>query len=306
MGWDVAEVPDQQGRTFVVTGANAGLGLATSTVLAARGAQVVLACRDPARAAPAVEAVRAAGAAGGAGGGAELLVIDLADLGSVRRAAGQLAGRPIDVLVNNAGIMAVPRATSPDGHELQLATNVLGPFALTGLLLPQLTDRVVWISSMMHRRGRLALDDPRWRRRRYTPTAAYSQSKLMDLMLAYELQRRFERARSPLRSLAAHPGYAHTELLRHHGVASNPWVLRLTRQARIAQSAEQGVLPQLYAATMPVPGGSYVGPAGPLELVGSPRIVTSTRRSHDAALARGVWLLCEELTGVVHPLPEPG
>ena len=202
MVWRLADMPDQTGRVFVVTGANSGIGLEASKALARKGARVVMACRNLEKA----EAARVE-----IGDGAEVRELDLGSLASVRAFASAWEGR-IDVLVNNAGIMAVPFARTVDGFESHLGTNFLGPFALTGLLLPQVTDRVVTLSSGVHRMGRIDLADPSFERRRYQRWTAYGQSKLADLMFAYELQRRLLLAGSSLRSIAAHPGYAATNL----------------------------------------------------------------------------------------------
>ena len=289
MAWTIDEIPDQTGRTVLVTGANSGIGLAAASVLAARGALVILGCRDPLKAEAAQRQIA---------GTTEVLQIDLSSLSSVRKAAESLAGRPIDVLVNNAGIMATPHEVSVDGHELQFATNVLGPFALTSLLLGQVTDRVVWLSSVLHRGGRLDLADPSFRHHRYNPWRAYSATKLADLMLAYELQRRLTLARSNVRSYAAHPGYAQTGLQRHNPALGWPVLHQVESLLKLAQSADAGAWPILYAATAPdLPPGCYVGPSGFGELSGPPRIVGSSPASHDRDSQRTLWALCEGLTG---------
>jgi NAD(P)-dependent dehydrogenase (short-subunit alcohol dehydrogenase family) len=210
------------------------------------------------------------------------------------------------VLVNNAGIMAVPQARSADGFELQLATNFLGHFALTGLLLARVRDRVVTLSSAVHRMGRINLEDPNFERRRYQRWAAYGQSKLADLMFAYELQRRLLLAGSPVRSIAAHPGYSSTNLQAHLGgrVAARAQDA-LARVPFMIQSAADGALPTLYATTAPdLPGGSYVGPSGPFESTGLPTIVGSSRASRDLDVQRGLWDLAVRLTGVDPGLPD--
>lgn len=287
--WTAADVPDQTGRTFVVTGANGGLGAATAAALAERGAAVVLACRN-------IEKGEAAAAR--MSGAVSVRRLDLADLSSVRAFAA--ASEPIDVLVNNAGVMAIPQRRTADGFEMQIGTNFLGHFALTGLLLPMLADRVVTVSSGAHRIGRIDLSDLNWERRRYRRWPAYAQSKLADLMFAYELQRRLEQAGSAVRSLAAHPGYAATDLQSHtESIADR---LMALGNRLIAQSAARGALPTLYAATMPdVRGGEYWGPDGPGEMVGHPTRVGSSRPSRDTATAGRLWALAEELTGVSFP-----
>jgi NAD(P)-dependent dehydrogenase (short-subunit alcohol dehydrogenase family) len=289
-------VPDQTGRVVLVTGANTGLGKQLALQLARSGAHVLMACRDQVKGAAAVAEVTRAALGAGVG---ELVALDLASLASVRACATALQGRPIDVLVNNAGVMAVPRATSVDGHELQFATNVLGPFALTGALLGQLTDRVVWVSSVLHRVGRVYLDDPSFRHRRYHPWRAYAASKLADLMLAYELQRRLTRAGSPVRSVAAHPGSSLTELGRHQALMSWPPTQAVLRRIGAAQSAQEGARPLVYAATRPdLPAGAYVGPTGRGELTGPPGLVGSSSASHDADAQRTLWSLCEGFAGL--------
>lgn len=293
--WSVAEIPDQTGRVVLVTGASGGLGLECTRALAARGAHVLMAVRDLSRGEAAARHVT---------GSTELVHVDLASLESVRECVAGLAGRPIDVLLNNAGIMAVPKATSVDGHELHLATNVLGPFALTAGLLGQLRDRVVWVSSLMHRMGRISLADPSWRHRRYQPWAAYGSSKLADLMLAYEMQRRLTLAGSSVRSYAAHPGYAQTDLQRHAGWMALPIARQAQSLLRMAQDAESGAWPLLYAATAPdLSPGCYVGPSGRGELTGPPRVVGSSAASHDRETQRALWSLCEALSGVKAGLP---
>ncbi|MHA3703426.1 oxidoreductase [Jatrophihabitans sp. YIM 134969] len=287
MPWSARDIPDQRGRTFVVTGANSGLGLSTSRRLAEAGARVVMAVRR-------VDEGRAA--ADGITGHTEVRHLDLADLTSVQRFVEDLDGE-VDVVVANAGIMAVPLARTAQGFESQFGVNVLGHFALVGRLLPRLTDRVVWLSSEAHRIGKISLDDPNWERRRYRRWAAYGQSKLADLVLAYELQRRAVDAGSPLRSLAAHPGYASTNL-QSHTESFQDRVMAVANRV-VGQSADMGALPTLYAATVAdVPGGWYLGPDGPGGIGGYPTPVTSSRRSRDVVTARALWELCERLTGV--------
>ena len=285
-GWTTADLPDQTGRTVIVTGANSGLGAATAQALAEHGARVVLACRSVAKA----EAVAAR-----LPGEPEVRRLDLADLASVREFAAGI--ERADVLVNNAGVMAVPLRRTREDFEMQIGTNFLGHFALTGLLLPRLTDRVVTLSSGAHRMGRIDLDDLNWRRRRYRRWAAYGQSKLADLMFAMELHRRLSRAGSPLRSVAAHPGYAATELQSHTETLQDHVMALLNRV--VAQSPEMGALPTLYAATMPdVRGGEYFGPDGLFESRGHPRRAGMSRAAQDSATAARLWTAAESLTGV--------
>ncbi len=285
--WTAHDIPDQSGRTVVVTGANSGLGLSTSRELARAGAHVVLAVRR-------VDQGEAAAAA--IDGDTEVRELDLADLSSVQRFADGLSG-DVDVLVANAGIMAVPFTRTAQGFESQFGVNVLGHFALVARLLPRVTDRVVWLSSEAHRIGRISLDDPNWERRRYRRWGAYGQSKLADLQLAYELQRRATDAGSRVRSEAAHPGYASTNL-QSHTDSFQDRVMAVTNRV-IGQSADMGALPTLYAATVPdLPGGWYIGPNGPGGIGGYPTPVPSSRRSRDPVVAARLWELCERLTGV--------
>jgi NAD(P)-dependent dehydrogenase (short-subunit alcohol dehydrogenase family) len=279
-------MPDQSGRTFVVTGANSGIGLAAARELAGSGAHVVLAVRD---------AAKGEAAAAGLSGDPEVRALDLADLASVRAFAEGL-DRNVDVLVNNAGVMATPHRTTTDGFELQLGTNHLGHFALAGLLLPRIRDRVVTISSGAHRRGRINFDDL-MSERAYRRWPAYSQSKLANLLFMHELQRRLGVAGSPLRSVAAHPGWAATNL-QFHTESIQDRIMALGNRI-FAQSDEQGAWPTLYAATTPdLPGGSYVGPGGFLERRGNPKLVGSSAAARDEETARRLWEVSEELTGV--------
>ncbi len=285
--WTAADIPRQDGRTIVVTGANSGLGLVTSRELARAGAHVVMACRNVAKGEK---------AAADLAGSVEVRPLDLADLSSVRTFVTELDG-PVDVLVNNAGLMAVPRGRTADGFETQFGTNHLGHFALTGLLLPRITDRVVTLSSSMHRVGRIHLDDLNNERRSYQAWLAYGQSKLANLMFAYELQHRFVAARSLLRSTAAHPGYASTNLQSNTGTFQD--TLMGLGNRLLAQSADAGALPTLYAATVvDLPGGTFVGPDGIGESRGHPRPVGSSAASHDRAVQRALWERSEDLTGV--------
>jgi NAD(P)-dependent dehydrogenase (short-subunit alcohol dehydrogenase family) len=284
--WTADDIPDQSGRTIVVTGANSGLGEQAARALAAKGASVILACRNT---------DKGKAAAARMTGDVSVHKLDLANLNSVRAFAGHSG--PIDVLINNAGVMAVPHRTTADGFEMQIGTNFLGPFALTGLLLPKISDRVVTLSSQVHRMGRINVADLNWTTRRYRRWAAYGQSKLADLMFAYELNRRLKNAGSPVRSVAAHPGYSATELQSHTETIQD----RLMALANpiVAQSAENGALPELYAATMPdAVGGAYYGPDGFAEMRGHPKRVSSSAASKDQAVAARLWTRAEELTGV--------
>ncbi|MDX3388064.1 oxidoreductase [Streptomyces niveiscabiei] len=289
--WNVDRMPDLSGRTVVVTGANSGIGLTASRALAGAGAHVVLAVRD-------VEKGRAAAAE--LNGSTEVRRLDLADLGSVRDFARDWDARPLHVLVNNAGVMMVPEGRTADGFETQFGTNHLGHFALTNLLLPYVEDRVVTLSSGAHRAGRIAFDDVNLTSG-YTPVRAYAQSKLANLLFTLELQRRLTAANSPVRALAAHPGWSATNLQSHHGNPVMRGVMAVGNRL-FAQSDRAGALPTLYAATQDLPGASYVGPDGLGELRGAPTLVGRTGAASDAQAARRLWTLSEELTGVGFPV----
>ncbi|MFF1386803.1 MULTISPECIES: oxidoreductase [Rhodococcus] len=284
--WTAEDVVDQTGRTFVVTGANSGLGEVVARALGKAGADVVLACRDTTKA----DAVAAE-----IGRNAVVRKLDLSDLSSVRAFAD--ATEKVDVLVNNAGVMAVPFRRTVDGFEMQIGTNHLGHFALTGLLKDKLTDRVVTMSSALHQLGTVDLDDLNFERRKYNRWLAYGQSKLANLLFTYELQRRLAASGSSLKALASHPGYASTNLQGHTESIQDK--LMGIGNSIFAQSAEMGALPELWAATAPDAfGGSYIGPDGPFEQRGYPKVVGSNKKSHDSKTASGLWTLSEKLTGV--------
>ncbi len=286
--WTAAGMPDQGGRTVVITGANSGLGLETARAFVRAGAHVVLAVRDESRGAAAADTLTGEGSS-------EVRRLDLADLASVRAFA-ELWDRPLDVLVNNAGVMAVPEGRTADGFEMQIGTNHLGHFALTNLLLPQLTDRVVTVSSVAHRMGRIDFDDLNWERRRYSRWPAYGQAKLANLLFTLALQRRLDAAGSALRALAAHPGYASTNLQSHSGNALQNAVMAVGNRF-FAQSDTMGALPTLSAATSDLPGASYVGPNGLRESRGHPTLVGRSGRASDTEAADRLWELSERLTG---------
>ncbi len=297
--WTEADIPDQTGRTVLVTGANSGLGLRTTQVLAARGAHVVMGCRSVQRGQAARRTVS---------GSAEVLELDLADLGSVRSAAEEVSSKTggLDVLVNNAGIMAVPHGRTADGFELQFGTNHLGHAALTFLLLPALRQRpgarVVTVSSMMHQYGRMDFDDPNWERRPYSSRGAYSQSKLANILFARELERRS----SDVTSIAAHPGVTVTELTNNMASAHNSVLMRLGGRIShlFSQSTEMGTLPQLYAATSPdARGGQYYGPGSFGGLRGYPAVARMTAAARDDLAANRLWELTTKLTGITPDLP---
>lgn len=293
--WTQDDLPGQEGRVVVVTGATGGLGLEMTRALAAAGAHVVMAVRNTDRGLAGAERVRRTGPRGTV----EVRRLDVSDLSSVRAFAAELD--TVDVLVNNAGIMAVPRARSADGFELQLATNHLGHFALANLLLPRLTDRVVVVGSAAHRSGEVDVDDLHFERRGYAPYAAYAQSKLANLLFLAELQRRLAAVGSPLRATGAHPGYTATGI--QAGTGSR-FFTRLSDlgNALFGMRPHQGALPILCAATLDVAGGSYLGPHLPGELLGRPAYVGRSSAAQDGRLARALWERSEELTGVEFPL----
>jgi NAD(P)-dependent dehydrogenase (short-subunit alcohol dehydrogenase family) len=302
--WTAADMPDQTGRTVLVTGANSGLGLRTAEALARKGARVLLACRNPAKGAAALEEV----AAVATGAAPELVPLDLADLASVRAAAATVDGmvERLDVLVNNAGVMAPPLSRTVDGFALQFATNHLGHYALTGLLLPALLrqagGRVVTTSSNMHRVGRNDWSDPNWERRRYLRWQAYGQTKLANLLFTRELARRAAEAGSSLVAVAAHPGHAATHLVASSTDASGGRLVGRVMDfgnRLVAQPDRAGALPQLYAATMPdVAPGEYFGPDRLFQLRGHPTRVGPSAAGRDDEAAGRLWALSEELTGV--------
>jgi NAD(P)-dependent dehydrogenase (short-subunit alcohol dehydrogenase family) len=289
--WTAGDLPDLDGRTYLVTGANSGLGLVAARELCCAGARVVLAVRDLAKGEDAAASI---------GERAEVRRLDLADLSSVRTFAEEWQGN-LDVLVNNAGVMATPERRTADGFELQIGTNHLGPFALTNLLLSRVRDRVVTIASGAHRGGSIRFDDLNYERGGYQRWRAYGQSKLANLLFTSELQRRLDEVGSPVRALAAHPGWAATNLQsRTENVVQNVFLAVGNRV--IAQSDEMGALPTLYAATQDLPGNSYVGPDGFRESRGHPKLVGRSGAARDADQARRLWELSEELTGVRFPL----
>ena len=306
--WTEADVPAQRGRTAVITGANTGLGFETARVLAARGAQVVLACRDLALAKEA--AARITGGrpepAGTRRVDVQAVRLDLASLASVHEAADEISSAcgPVDLLVNNAGVMMTPYRRTADGFELQLGVNHLGHFALTGLLLEPMLgregSRVVTVSSNGHKPGRIDFDDLQ-SQRRYRRMAAYYQSKLANLMFTYELQRRLAAAQARTQALAAHPGKARTELIRY----LPRWmrVEDLIVEQPFGQSAAMGALATLRAAAdHAARGGQYYGPGGRGELRGHPCLVESSDRARDVEAQQRLWRESERLTGVSYPV----
>jgi NAD(P)-dependent dehydrogenase (short-subunit alcohol dehydrogenase family) len=306
--WTADQMPDQSGRIALITGGNSGLGLEAAKQLAAKGARVVITARDMAKGEAALAEIRAHAPQASA----ELAQLDLASLDSIRafadRFPSETAPDGLDLLINNAGLMAPPRRTTADGFELQLGTNHLGHFALTGRLLSTLTARpgarVVTVSSGAHRMGRIDFDDLQGERR-YRRWRAYGQSKLANLLFAFELDRRLREAGAPVASVAAHPGYAATNLQSAAAPRLDRLVMVVSNRV-IAQSAAMGTLPILYAATEPdLPGGSFAGPDGPGEQRGHPTVVRARATAYDTGVARRLWEVSEQLTGVRYELPAP-
>jgi NAD(P)-dependent dehydrogenase (short-subunit alcohol dehydrogenase family) len=283
--WTPADLPNLSGRTVVVTGASSGIGAATARAMAGAGAKVVLAVRDPAKG----ERVAAT-----LTGDVEVRPLDLESLASVRAFAAAWTG-DIDILINNAGIMLVPEARTGDGFERQIGTNHLGHFALTNLLLPHVTDRIVTVSSNAHARGRLDLDDLNWHTRPYRTSQAYSDSKLANLLFTFELQRRLSASGSSVRALAVHPGMVRTNLFGHRPVqaAIIGFVGRF-----LMQDPEHGARTSLFAATQDIPGGSFVEPGGFRHLRGSPGVSKAAAPAYDATTAERLWGLSTQLTSV--------
>ncbi|ULL12023.1 oxidoreductase [Mycobacterium liflandii] len=289
--WTAADLPSFTGRTVIVTGANSGLGAVTARELARHGARVILAVRNTSKGEAAAQQMTGPNA-----GPVEVRRLDLQDLSSVREFAAGVDKS--DLLINNAGIMATPYSLTADGFESQIGTNHLGHFALTNLLLPKLTDRVVTVSSMAHWTGRINLADLNYQSRRYSPWLAYGQSKLANLLFTSELQKRLDAAGSPLRALAAHPGFSHTNLQGASGRKLGDAVVSFGTRL-IATDADFGARQTLYAASQDLPGNTYVGPR--FGYVGPTRSVGRSRRAKNAVTAAALWELSEQLTGTEFP-----
>jgi NAD(P)-dependent dehydrogenase (short-subunit alcohol dehydrogenase family) len=285
--WTAADLPDFTGRTVIVTGANSGLGEVAARELARVGAKVILAVRNTAKGDT---------AAAGMTGDVEVRKLDLQDLASVREFADGVDG--VDVLVNNAGIMAVPYAQTADGFESQIGTNHLGHFALTNLLLPKVTDRVVTVSSFMHLLGKISLKDLNWKSRPYLAWPAYGQSKLANLLFTSELQHRLDLSGSAVKSIAAHPGYSATNL---QGQTGNPLGTKFWNAANLlATNADFGARQTLYAASQDVPGNSFIGPR--FGLRGATGQSPRSPLARSTSTAKALWGLSEQLTDVRYPL----
>jgi NAD(P)-dependent dehydrogenase (short-subunit alcohol dehydrogenase family) len=286
--WTAADLPSFAGRTVIVTGANSGLGEVTARELARVGARVILACRN-------LDKGRAAAA--GMAGDVEVRTLDLQSLESVREFAAEVAA--VDVLVNNAGIMAVPYATTADGFESQIGTNHLGHFALTNLLLPKIGDRIVTVASAMHVLGYISIKDLNWKARPYMAWPAYGQSKLANLLFTMELQRRLDVAGSPLKALAAHPGYSVTNLQGNTGKRLDDALVGVASRL-VGTDASFGARQTLFAACQDLPGNTYIGPRYATR---GPSVPTwRTPLAKDTPKAQALWKLSEELTGTEFPL----
>jgi NAD(P)-dependent dehydrogenase (short-subunit alcohol dehydrogenase family) len=289
--WTVDRIPNLAGKAIIVTGGNSGIGLAAARVFAAKGAHVVLAVRDE---------VRGRDAAATIPGSTEVRHLDLADLASVRSFARDWTGE-IHALINNAGVMVPPLRRTADGFEWQFGINHLGHFALTNLLLPHIAARVVTVASVAHRAGTIAFDDLNWATRRYGGGGgAYEQSKLANLLFSLELHRRLTASGSAVVSTAAHPGMTATNLMS----SSESAVMRAFAAVVVrlfAQDVVAGATPTLFAATEPIPGGSYAGPSRRREMVGPPVLVGRSHEAADPLVAARLWAISEELTGVQYP-----
>src|ERR1035441_1137390 len=289
-----SQIPDMAGRNAIVTGANSGIGRAAARALAGAGAHVVLAVRNTDRGEAAAAAMP---------GETEVRRLDLASLASVREFAAGWEGE-IDLLINNAGVMVPPLSRTAEGFELQFGTNHLGHFALTNLLLDRVTGRVVTVSSMGHRFGSIDFDDLNWERRPYRAWRAYGQSKLANLLFTSELQRRLSAAGSTVLATAAHPGYAATNLQFHSGRRLLD-LISVAGNRLLAQDEDGGALPTLYAVGADIPGNSFAGPGGFMEQRGPAKLVGRSDAARDTDVARRLWDVSDELTGVRFPLGAP-
>ena len=281
--WTPDNLPDLSGRTIIVTGASSGIGLSSAKEFAEHGARVILGVRDVDKGRHVASQIR---------GDTQVVRIDVADLESVRTFCAEWSG-PIDTLINNAGVMLVPAFRTPDDFELHMGTNHMGPFALTNLLLAHITNRVITVSSFLHFRGRIHFDDLNFDHRPYKAINAYEDSKLANMLFAFELQRRLDKVNSPVRSMAVHPGIARTNLIGHVG-GLNGAISKLSQ--RLFNDANQGSWPTLFAATEDIPGGSYVGPRSLFHLRGSPSLQRPSKRATNEVVAGRLWALSAKLT----------
>jgi NAD(P)-dependent dehydrogenase (short-subunit alcohol dehydrogenase family) len=282
--WTTADLPDLSGKSVVVTGASSGIGAVTARELARAGAKVVLAVRDVAKGRRTAATIR---------GESEVRELKLDDLASVRSFAASWTG-DLNILINNAGIMMVPKGRTTDGFERQIGTNHLGHFALTNLLLPHITDRVVTVSSHLQAAGKLDLSDLNWNSRPYRSSQAYSDSKLANMLFTLELQHRLTAAGSRVRALVVHPGMTRTNLFGHATGVQATLIGLLGRL--VMQDPERGALSTLFAATSDIPGGSFVWPGGLAHMRGYPEIAMASRGAQDAGVARSLWDLSARLT----------
>jgi NAD(P)-dependent dehydrogenase (short-subunit alcohol dehydrogenase family) len=303
--WTLASMPDLTGRRVLVTGVTSGIGEQTALELARHGAEVVLAARSESR----LDVTEAKIMAAVPRAVLHRAIVDLSDLSSVRRGAAQAAAAgPLDILVNNAGVMATPYSRTVDGFELQFGTNHLGPFLLTGLLLPQLIasgdGRVVTVASQASRYTRRApLDDPRVHESRYSRWGSYSRSKLANLLFTYELDRRLREQQLPVMALACHPGYSATELMGKSRDGRAGQILQAAF-ALVGQPSSMGALPTLMAATADLPGSTYVGPSNLFQMRGLPKVVRPRRLARDTQAQRVLWERSEAAVGLHYPRPE--
>ncbi|HEX6524801.1 MAG TPA: oxidoreductase [Streptosporangiaceae bacterium] len=294
--FSTADIPGLAGQTVIVTGASSGIGLATARAVAASGARVVLAVRSTEKGEAAAAVLP---------GSTEVRELDLASLESVRAFAAGWDG-PVDLLINNAGVSERSLARTADGFEMDLGTNHLGHFALTGLLLPHVTGRIVTVASQAERFGRLDLDDLNWQRRPYRTSRAYNDSKLANLLFTAELQRRLTAAGSGVLANAAHPGLVASNIYRHDGPRRPADLIWAVVNRLAAQNPEQGALPTLYAAVADIPGDSFAGPSHLAHMRGAPQLIARSAAARDPGLARRLWTASEQLTGVRFPLePAP-
>jgi NAD(P)-dependent dehydrogenase (short-subunit alcohol dehydrogenase family) len=286
--WTADDLPDMTGRTVVITGAGSGLGLITARELARVGARVIAAVRDEAATRAATKDIARI----------EVRHVDVSDLTSIQAFVRHWSG-PLDVLINNAGVMDIPARRTADGFDLQTATNYIGPFILTNLLLASINDRVVSVTSQLHRQAQLDIADLDWRTRRYNSMRAYSDSKLALILFSFELQRRLKEAGSPIRSILAHPGIART------GLAAHSRANLINSLSFLVNDAERGALPILFAATQDIPGNSYVGPDGFGALSGYPKVGKPSAAGLDASNAAELWEATVRLTRIDAPLGRP-
>jgi NAD(P)-dependent dehydrogenase (short-subunit alcohol dehydrogenase family) len=281
--WTPKEIQNLSGKTYVVTGASSGLGLASANTLVSKGARVIAAVRNTEKAKQVLDQR------------VEIHELNLASLASVHNFANKL-NEKFDVLLNNAGVMAIPLARTEQGFEMQFGVNHLGHFALTGLLLDRITDRVVTVSSMAHRMGKIYFDDLNWNKK-YSKWFAYGQSKLANLLFTSQLDHLFKKSQKNLKAIAAHPGYSDTNLQANSSRGEKTPAMKIANKI-MAQSAEQGSWPQLFGATQDIPGNSFVGPNGFGEMKGYPKLVNRSKAAMDMETAAKLWRVSEDLTGV--------